>query len=183
MKKLKKSRQLSLVLMGTLALTACSGSDENIMSRNSDDKGDIIFKNKSECVASGDFTEEQCAKMEADALASRPKFATREECVAQFGENACQQTQAESNLPGQQAHGNSMWMPMLAGFIAGQYLGNRMTPAQGLYQNPQGTGLQTSQGKTFTPANTVKPATSKASPLGRAVNRGGFSTGSGAVGS
>lgn len=160
---MKKSKRLSLVLMGTLALAGCgSGSQDNPQ----------VFKDKAECVASGNFNEEQCAKMEAEAKAQTPQFASREECVKQFGESACKQ---EST-----GHGN-FWMPMLMGFVAGQILGGgNNSPAQGLYQNPSGNGFQTAKG---TPTNTFnKSAAPKTSPLGKAVSRGGFSSGGRAAG-
>lgn len=167
-KYMKKSKHLSLVLMGTLALAGCgSGSQENPQ----------VFKDKMECVASGKFNEEQCAKMEADARAQTPQFASREECVKQFGESTCKQ---EST-----GNGN-FWMPMLMGFVAGQMLGGtNTTPAQGLYQNPDGKGFKTAKGAQVAknPGSLGKSGASKTSPLGRAVSRGGFSSGGRAIGS
>lgn len=115
--------------------------------------------------------------MEADAKAQTPQFASREECVKQFGENACKQENS--------GNGN-IWMPMLMGFMAGQMLGGGNTaPAQGLYQNPNGNGFQTAKGAQVakTPTTFSKPPTApKSSPLGKAVSRGGFYSGGRAIG-
>lgn len=179
---MKRSKHLSLVLMGAMALAGCSGAETESADKTT------IFKNTQECVASGQYTQEQCVKMEADAKAQTPQFATREECVKQFGESACAQ---------QSSGGGNFWMPALLGFMAGRMLGGgSAAPAQGLYQNPSGNGFQTVKGAPVTapkapPAARTAPATSPAakaaptqrtSPFGNAVSRGGFSSGGRAIG-
>lgn len=151
---MKKSRHLVLVLMGSMALAGCGSSGDSPR----------IFQNKAECVSSGSFTEEQCAKMEADALEQSPKFASREDCAAQFGADSCRE-----------GGGGSFWMPALMGFMAGHMLGNSgNAQSMGLYRNPSG-GFQTATGQAI-------QQNQKSSPIGRAVSRGGFSSGGRAIG-
>lgn len=104
---MKRSRKLSLVLMGTILsanLTACGEETKEEVS---------IFKNQQECIQGG-FTAEQCAKMEADAKANSPKFSKREECEAEFGKEMCS---------GGTDSSGSFWMPALMGFMVGNMLG------------------------------------------------------------
>lgn len=183
---MKKSRKLSLVLMGSILLSACGSKADEPQ----------VFKDKAECIASGKFNEDQCTKMEAEAKEQTPKFATREECVKQFGENACAQTNH---------NGGSFFMPMLMGFMAGKLLGGggNMAPSQGLFPSPNGNQFQTAKGVPVSvPPNFGSPASSsvnkasgnssnnavnrtaprRPSPLGNAVSRGGFSAGSRSIG-
>lgn len=160
---MKKSKKLSLVLMGALTLASYGNgalasdvapAGEPAANKAAPASEPAVFKDKAECVASGKYNEEQCQKMEADAKAQTPKFASREECVKQFGESACKEQGGDSN--------GSFWMPAIMGFMAGHLLSNGLSaPSQGVYQNPSGNGFQTSAGAPLSPAQSdtlKKPA-------------------------
>ena len=104
---MKRSKKLSLVLMGTILSANLTGCGEETKEEVS------IFKNQQECIQGG-FTAEQCAKMEADAKANSPKFSKREECEAEFGKEMCS---------GGTDSSGSFWMPALMGFMVGNMLG------------------------------------------------------------
>ena len=57
-----------------------------------------------------------------EAERTAPKYATREDCVAEFGEGQCQQAPAQAGMaPENQAQAQqssgSFWMPLMAGYI------------------------------------------------------------------
>lgn len=60
-----------------------------------------VFRSVEECAASGEFTESDCrlqiAELQEQHAKEAPKFATREECVATYGPDACQETQTSSS--------------------------------------------------------------------------------------
>ncbi len=156
---MKRSKALSLILMGSITLggTGC-GSDKV-------EEQFVTFTSLQECVKSGLFEERECRDMATDALAQTPRFSTKEECEQKFGSGACEgpadaaalaegpadaaalaeapagagaATQASSNGTVQRGSG-SMWMPMMMGFMAGRFMGagGPMQGSQGLYGQPQ----------------------------------------------
>ena len=136
---MKRSRSLSLILMGALALggTGC-GSDNA-------EEGSYTFTSINECVRSEVFSEAECMDFARSALNETPRFSSREDCEKQFGEGACAAPLAQSSGAVPTANGTvvqqqsgSSWMPMMMGFMAGRFLsgGGMMQGAQGLYRNP-----------------------------------------------
>lgn len=172
---MKRSKALSLVLMGSLTLgTAGCGTDRV-------EEGMYTFTSLSDCTASALFTEAECRELAGNALAQTPRFGTLQDCEAQFGEGACAQpaaaggrpaASAESGQPGapggtvvQQQSGGS-WMPMMLGFMAGRFLGGggMMQNSQGLYRDP---AANPQQGRSF---RTAGGETVKADPKGKVTN-------------
>ena len=153
---MKRSRSLSLVLMGTLALGACGS--ENV------DQNMYTFTSVGECTASGLFSEAECLDLAKSALAQAPRFSSREDCERQFGADACMGDPVQSaavpavNGTQIQRHSGSSWMPMMMGFMAGRFMGGggMMQGSQGLYKNPGQTG---GEGRSFRTAGgeTVRP--------------------------
>ena len=155
---MKRSRSLSLILMGSLVLGGSGCGSNNA------DEGMYTFTTINECVTSGLFSEEECADFAKNALAQTPRFASKEECESKFGKDAC------ADAPGQRAaapsangtvvgqRSGSSWMPMMMGFMAGRFLsgGAMMQGSQGLYRD----SAQTQQGaRTFRTAGgeTIRP--------------------------
>ncbi|VUC74879.1 lipoprotein [Salmonella sp. NCTC 11881] len=65
-----------------------------------------------------------------EAERTAPKYATREDCVAEFGEGQCQQAPAQAGMaPENQAQAQqssgSFWMPLMAGYMMGASDGRR----------------------------------------------------------
>ncbi|MDL2272554.1 DUF1190 domain-containing protein [Desulfovibrio sp. OttesenSCG-928-I05] len=184
----KASRNLSLVLMGSISLgvTGCSSEpkfEEEFMT----------FGSVSECVQYGGFTANECTEMATEAVKQTPTFTSQAECEAQFGEGNCQQPEIAEASSSEYRQGSS-WMPLMAGYMMGRYLsgGQAMYGAQPLYKGPaqQGGTFRTAGGATVTPdakgrvanpgstirqgfAHSAKPAAVRAP----SASRGGFSGG------
>lgn len=125
-----------------------------------------------------------------EAERTAPKYATREDCVAEFGEGQCQQAPAQAGMaPENQAQAQqssgSFWMPLMAGYMMGRLMGggagfaqqplfsskNPASPAYGKYTDATGKTMalpsQSHHDRTKT-AMAPKPATTTT------VTRGGF---------
>ena len=143
----KRSKSISLLLMGALALgPAGCGSD-----RAEIDESFTTFTSLEQCVTSGLFTDAECRDFARSALLETPSFASQAECEARFGAGNCQapdgDTLASAEAPADaaqqaangtvQRHSGSMWMPMMMGFMAGRFMGagGPMQGSQGLYRD------------------------------------------------
>lgn len=143
----------------SLALAACGSSSDEPK----------VYSNLQECAADTGNAE-QCEKWMAEAAKETPRFESREECEAKFGQGACNQTQSGSS-------GHSFFMPMMLGFLAGNMLSNQSMPASGLYGNPaQPEAARDAKGA---PARSGRlgNALSRSSRTNGGVTRGGFSGG------
>ena len=193
---MKRSKALSLILMGSLTVgTAGCGTDRA-------DEAMYTFTSLDECYSSAIFSEAECKDLARSALAETPKFSSREDCEAQFGEGACEgqpaKTAAGSDGSTVQQHSGGMWMPMMMGFMAGRFLsgGGMMQGSQGLYRDPaanpqQGRSFKTAGGESVKPGpggkvsnptpRMTQAMSHQAKPVvGRSGSgaRGGFSGGS-----
>lgn len=136
----KTSKSLSLLLMGslTVALGGC-GSDEPSEEFRT-------YSSIDECVNEKLFTPNECRELAIAAVKQNPKFTSVEECEKEFGAGQCQayEDKSNANATGER---RSSWMPLIAGYMAGRYLGGggMMQSAQPLYQQP---GQAQQQGST-----------------------------------
>ncbi|MCH0622430.1 DUF1190 domain-containing protein, partial [Klebsiella pneumoniae] len=94
----------------------CEQNDETVsLYQNADDCASATGK-AAECT-----TAYNNALKEAERTA--PKYASREDCVAEFGEGQCQQAPAQAGMaPENQAQAQSsgsFWMPLMAGYMMG----------------------------------------------------------------
>lgn len=154
---MKRSKGISLVLMGSLSLAGTAYGAENA------EEGVFTFSSVEECVAGKTFSESECNRFSKQAAARTPRFRSQEECEAKFGADACTQrtSPALANQNGTvvQRHTGGFWMPVMTGFMAGRYLGSNgaMTQGvQGLYRDPsadaqQGVSYRTASGETVKP--------------------------------
>lgn len=159
---MKRSRSLSLILMGSLVLGGSGCGSENA------DQAMYTFTSINECVTNGLFSEAECLEFAKNALAQTPRFSSREECESQFGKDACADAAAKNgNVAGNtdgttvQPHSGSSWMPMMMGFMAGRFMsgGGMMQNSQGLYRDPAQTQTQQPGARSFRTAGgeTVRP--------------------------
>lgn len=174
---------VAIAVSAVFMLAGCEQNDETVsMYQNADDCSKANPGQSAQCTTA--FNE---AKKEAERTA--PKYATREDCVAEFGENQCQQTPAQAgvgttNAESQQS-GGSFWMPLMAGYMMGRLMGGGMgaqqplfssknpaSPAYGKYTDASGKNYgAATPGRTMTVPKTAmapKPATTST------VTRGGF---------
>ncbi|WP_312041593.1 DUF1190 family protein [Erwinia sp.] len=174
---------VALAVTAVFILAGCEKSDETVS----------LYQNADDCSTANPGKSEQCttaynnAKKEAEKTA--PKYASREDCVAEFGEGQCQQAPKQAgvgttNAESQQS--GSFWMPLMAGYMMGRLMGGGAGFAQQpLFTSRSPNSLARGQfvdasGKSFgaaTPGRTMnvpktalapKPATTST------VTRGGF---------
>lgn len=103
-------------------LAGCEKSDETVS----------LYQNADDCSAANPGKSAECTTAYNNALKeaerTAPKYATREDCVAEFGEGQCQQAPAQAGMaPENQAQAQqssgSFWMPLMAGYMMGRLMG------------------------------------------------------------
>ncbi|GAB3991273.1 hypothetical protein GCM10029978_119740 [Actinoallomurus acanthiterrae] len=113
-----------------------------------------LYQNADDCSAANPGKSAECTTAYNNALKeaerTAPKYATREDCVAEFGEGQCQQAPAQAGMaPENQAQAQqssgSFWMPLMAGYMMGSSDGRRRgicTAAAVLLEKPGQPGLR-----------------------------------------
>ncbi len=174
---------VALAVSAVFMLSACEQNDETVS----------LYTNADECSLANPSQSEQCKTAYNNALKeaekTAPKYATREECVAEFGEQQCTQPPAQAGVGTQaqaQNSSGSFWMPLMAGYMMGRLMGGSSTPSQPLFTSKSATspangkfvdatgksyGSAAAGGRTMTVPKTAmapKPATTTT------VTRGGF---------
>ena len=121
---MKRSKSIGLITMGlsVIALTAC---DEPKVEA-------LVFDDLQQCLADKDLTREQCesnynAAREQHAAVA-PKYASKEECEAEFGTGKCEQA------PQQTSSGGSIFMPLMMGYMMGSMMNRGAVAPQPLYR-------------------------------------------------
>lgn len=135
----KGSKSLSLVLMGslTVAVGGCASDEPSEEFR--------AYRTIDDCVNEQIFSPQECRDMALEAVRQNPRFADQAECEREFGEGNCAQPQEV--VQGEERQGSS-WMPLLAGYMMGRYLGGAgmMQGSQPLYRQPQAAPQQGTTG-------------------------------------
>lgn len=174
-------KPLAAIVASALILTACGSDKEAQLEEVS------MYRNVEECIRynpSGDaksLCETSFAQAQQEAIETAPRFATREDCVAEFGESGCQVAPVDqSNAQAQQSSG-SFWMPLMAGFLFGKMM-NGFGAHKPLYSPQSGPNqgkFYGADGKNFgnmTPGSKTKvnPSDLKPGAKGQTMRRGGF---------
>lgn len=175
---------VALAVSAVFMLAGCEKSDETVK----------MYQNADDCSQANPGQSEQCKTSYNDALKeaqrTAPKYATRADCVAEFGEGECQQAPAQASMSGenqaQAQSSGSFWMPLMAGYMMGRMMGggagfaqqplftskNPASPAYGKYTDASGKSFgSATPGRSMTVPKTAlapKPATTST------VTRGGF---------
>lgn len=172
---------LALAVGATFILAGCEKADETVS----------LYQNADDCTRANPSMKEQCNTTYNNALQeaqkTAPKYATREECVAAFGESQCTQSTTTANASSHQQ--GSFWMPLMAGFMMGKLMGGNNysqqpifrpnpanNPAGGQYVDASGRSYGNTMGRTITvprEAMAPKPAT-HAPSSSITTTRGGF---------
>ncbi|MBP2195200.1 DUF1190 family protein [Pantoea cypripedii] len=171
---------VALAVTAVFMLAGCEQSDETVS----------LYQNADDCAKANPSQSAQCttaynnAKKEAERTA--PKYATREDCVAEFGENQCQQAPAQAGTNAEAQQSGSFWMPLMAGYMMGRMMGGGAgfaqqplfspktpnSPANGQFVDASGKNYGTAtSGRTMNVPKTAmapKPATTST------ITRGGF---------
>jgi uncharacterized protein YgiB involved in biofilm formation len=109
----KRSKRAALMLMmpaGTLLMTGCAPHVQDV----------VVYSSAQECQQQNPASTQECQADFEQAAALHPdvapKYATREECEADFGAESCE--------PAREQHANgSFYMPLMMGYMAGRMLG------------------------------------------------------------
>jgi Predicted integral membrane protein len=181
---MKRSKKAALVLMApaaSLLITGCGGKDPA-----------LVYGSLQECISAGINSEDQCRldygkaeKLHPDVA---PKYVSRAECEAEFGEGKCEEAPGSATS----SASSGFFMPMMMGFLAGQMLNgakgaaaqNGLAPSskhvsQPLYKTRNDANFRTANNQSVGPsslysgAKNISPA-SVAPTTGKVVRRGGF---------
>ncbi len=160
---------VALAVATVFMLAGCEKSDETVS----------LYQNADDCSAANPGKSAECTTAYNNALKeaerTAPKYATREDCVAEFGEGQCQQAPAQAGMaPENQAQAQqssgSFWMPLMAGYMMGRLMGggagfaqqplfsskNPASPAYGKYTDATGKNYGAAQpGRTMTVPKTA----------------------------
>lgn len=171
-RKQPAKKPLAVALISALVLTGCF-SDEK-------DPEVALYRDANECIIYNPDMKQECtdsfAKATLESIETAPRYATQEDCIAEFGEQACIQAPQESQHEARA--GGSFWMPMLAGYLFGRMSGG-FNAHKPLYA-PRGGGMYDSSGKGFgqlRPGEKVRVKPNDLRPGERkrqTLSRGGF---------
>lgn len=175
---------VALAISGIFLLSGCEQTDETFS----------LYKNAEECSQSNPGNSEQCTTSYNNALKeaekTAPKYASRDECVAEFGENQCQQTRSldgtQSGISNNETAQGSYWMPLMAGYMMGRMMGpgtnfgqqplftsrSATSPAYGKFVDASGRDYGAARSN-----RTVKASKNSLAPkpaASRTTTRGGF---------
>lgn len=174
-------KPLAAIVASAFIITAC-GSDKDAQLEEV-----TMYRNVEECIRYNPSSEAKTlcettfAQAQQEAIDTAPRFATREDCVAEFGESGCQVAPVDqSNAQAQQSSG-SFWMPLMAGFLFGKMMSgfNAHKPLYSPQSGPNQGKFYGADGKNFgnmTPGSKTKvnPSDLKPGPKGQTMRRGGF---------
>ena len=172
---------VALAVTAVIMLAGCEQTDESVS----------MYQNADDCSSANPGKSEQCTvafnKAKEEAVKTAPKYASREDCVAEFGEGQCQQTPAQAGVTtnAENQSSGSFWMPLMAGYMMGRMMSGGMgqqqplfssknpaSPANGKFVDAAGKSYGPAvSGRTMTVPKTAmapKPATTST------VTRGGF---------
>jgi len=191
----KRSRVVWLGLAGIGAGTVILAE---VVSSREDPVAADLFQSTAECVASGRYDAAARDRAFNEAASQQPqtapRYATREDCAAEFDRAACAPVSAAGNTA---AGASQFFAPAMAGFLIGSAAGTLSRPAVPVYRscasdsNPgncqasassggsSGGGSRFYTGSGYSVATngtraSVMPAAFSSSPATTTLSRGGF---------
>lgn len=147
---MKRSRSVRLALLGTVGLVGLAGCDDSPVASEGQ-----FFRDASECrkVLDAATCESQFAAAKEQHVKSAPRFATKQQCEAQFGAENCTdaatyetaqapagqapagQTPAGQGQQTAQSGSGSFFMPLMLGYLGGQMMSRMGQSAQPVYRD------------------------------------------------
>ncbi len=137
-----------------------------------------IFNNLQQCIDDRGIPKDQCEKSYTEAqnqhASVAPKYSSEQDCQADFGAGKCERA------PYRSSSGGSIFMPMMAGYMMGSFLGRRSSVySQPLYRSARDpktyrTADNRSAGATTGRTQIARSATSRPSVKSSTIRRGGF---------
>ncbi|KHN50063.1 DUF1190 family protein [Pectobacterium fontis] len=171
---------VALAVSTVFLLAGCEKTDETVS----------LYQNADDCSAANPSMSAQCTNAYNTALKeaekTAPKYATKEDCVAEFGEAQCTQTPAQAGTAAESQQSGMSWMPLMAGYMMGRMMSggagftqqplfsstSPTSPANGKFVDATGKSYgSATTGRTITVPKTAlapKPATTST------ITRGGF---------
>lgn len=184
---------IAIAMTAVFALSGCEESDETVS----------LYMNAQECAQANPSNAAQCEDAYRTALQeaakTAPKYATLEECVAEFGDAQCTQTASidgkrvstenvnnlnpENTQMAQANSGGSFFMPLMAGYMMGRLMSggasqplfsshNPASPANGKFVDASGRNYGPAVGGRQ--MNVPKTAMAPKPATTSTVTRGGF---------
>lgn len=180
---------VAIAVSAVFMLSACEESDETVS----------LYTNAQDCSQANPSQAEQCTLAYNNALQeaakTAPKYATKEDCIAEFGEAMCTQAPAQASFSSTAGNGEqtaqaqsssgSMWMPLMMGYMMGRMMGGS-APSQPLFSSknpasPANGKFVDATGKSYGPAvaggrsiSIPKTAMAPKPPTTSTITRGGF---------
>lgn len=168
---------VALIVGAFFILAGCEKRDENVSS----------YMNSDDCTPANFSLSEQCSTLynsaQQESIKTVPKYASRAACIAEFGENQCTHVPAQIGMSAESQHNNSMWMPLIAGYMMGRMMEGGYAqqplftsnpsnnPVRGRFVDVNDRGYGATGGLSIKIPKTVlppKPATTQT------ITRGGF---------
>lgn len=174
-----RAKPLAAALFSLMVLGACSDNSQEEVA---------MYRDAAECKLynphDANMCEQSFKQAQIEAFNSAPRFATREDCVAEFGEEGCAPVPA-SELGTQEMQearaGGSLWMPLMAGYLFGR-MSSGFGAHKPLYTPQAGMGkgnVYDAAGKNFGKVQPgqkirVNPTDLRPAKPGQTLRRGGF---------
>lgn len=170
---------VALAVGAVFMLAGCEKSDENVS----------LYQNSDDCTRANPSMSEQCTTAfndaQKEAVKTAPKYASREDCIAEFGEGQCTQAPAQAGMAAESQQSGSFWMPLMAGYMMGRMMGGGRYSQQPLFtsraaNSPANGKFVDASGRNYGPAtsgrsmNVPKTAMAPKAPTTTTVTRGGF---------
>lgn len=128
----KRSARLTLALMGAGAASILSGCGNPDPTLDAPELSNVNFtepeayRSVDECVADNVYTRNACEAAYNAAQESTPRFASVEECEAEYGEGNCNVNNSTGTDNSASNSGGGSWVgPALMGYMVGNMMANR----------------------------------------------------------
>lgn len=170
---------VALAIGAVFTLAGCEQADETV----------ALYQNADDCSRANPSMSEQCTTAYNNALKeaekTAPKYATQEDCVAEFGEAQCVQAPAQAGTAAEPQQAGSIWMPLMAGYMMGRMMSGAGFAQQPLFTSrapasPANGKFVDAGGKNYGPATTGRTVTVPKTALApkpattTTITRGGF---------
>ncbi|MFA3762546.1 DUF1190 family protein [Yersinia sp. 2466 StPb PI] len=180
---------VALAVSAVFMLAGCEKTDETVsLYQNADDCSQANPSKSAECTTAYNTALQEAAK-------TAPKYATREDCVAEFGESQCTQAPAQAGMVPTSSSSSgettaaapqqsgSMWMPLMAGYMMGRMMSGGASqplftskapnsPANGKFVDATGKNFgSATTGRTM---NVPRTAMAPKPAVTNTITRGGF---------
>ncbi len=168
MKRWNSASVVGLVSVSAIMLAACEEPKVE----------GAIFDNLQQCINDQGIPKDQCERSHKEArsqhAAVAPKYTSKQDCQADFGAGKCEQA------PYRSSSGGSIFMPMMAGYMMGSFMGRRSSVfSQPLYRSARDpktyrTANNRAAGSSTGRTLITRSAASRPSVKSSTIRRGGF---------